>query len=270
MACDANGSFYRPLHGCYWKSLMWKHFCVAVSFLTVFRLPSTAEQTAAPEDLAASFSWFPLVGFMLGLCMVAMANLCQGLPPSLLAVILTALLAIMTRGLHLDGLADLADGIGGGYTAERRLEIMKDSRTGAFGALALIFAILLKTTAIYTLVVGQCWTGMLLAPVLSRFSMVLGAYRMPYARCAGGLGKPFLEHMNSEQVLAAFLLSAIFLVLVSLKYGLLLLGLAIGCAALMRSLARRWLGGMTGDVLGALNEITEIVLLGASACCCAG
>jgi adenosylcobinamide-GDP ribazoletransferase len=249
---------------------MWNHFTIAVSFLTVFRLPYTSAQMATPADLAGSFSWFPLVGLMLGLCMVALANLFQSAPSLLLAVILTAFLAILTRGLHLDGLADLADGVGGGYTAERRLEIMKDSRTGAFGALALIFAVLLKSAAVYTLVLGHCWSGMLLAPALSRFAMVLGAYRMPYARSAGGLGKPFLEHMDFEQLLVAFLLSVTFLVLFSLKFAVLFMGIAMGCAGLMRFLARRWVGGMTGDVLGALNEITEIVLLGTSAFCCGG
>jgi len=249
---------------------MWKHFTIAVSFLTIFRLPYTAVQMAKPADLAGSFSWFPLVGIMLGLCMVAVAHLLQSAPPLLLAVILTAFLAILTRGLHLDGLADLADGVGGGYTAERRLEIMKDSRTGTFGALALIFAVLLKSAAIYTLVLGHCWSGMLLAPALSRFAMVLGAYRMPYARSAGGLGKPFLEHMDLQHLLSAFLLSVMFLVLFSLKLGVFYLVIAMGCAGLIRFLARRWLAGMTGDVLGALNEITEIALLGTSACCCGG
>jgi adenosylcobinamide-GDP ribazoletransferase len=249
---------------------MWKHFTIAVSFLTIFRLPHTATQMARPGDLAGSFSWFPLVGLMLGLCTVALAHLFQSAPPLLLAVILTAFLAILTRGLHLDGLADLADGVGGGYTAERRLEIMKDSRTGVFGALALIFAVLLKSAAMHTLVLGHCWSGMLLAPALSRFAMVLGAYRMPYARSAGGLGKPFLEHMDSHQLLVAFLLSVSFLVLFSMKFSVFYLGIAMGCAGLMRFMARRWVGGMTGDVLGALNEITEIVLLGTSACCCGG
>ncbi len=247
------------------KFPMWKHFSIAVSFLTIFRPPGTPSEMAAPSDLAASFSWFPLVGLLLGLCMVTPAFLLQNMPPLLLAVLLTALLAVLTRGLHLDGLADLADGVGGGYSIERRLEIMKDSRTGAFGALALIFAVLLKSAALYTLLLDHCWSGMLLAPALSRFSMVLGAYKMPYARSAGGLGKPFLEHMGFQPLLIAFLLSISLLFLIEMKSALFQLALAMGCAGLMRRLAGRWLGGMTGDVLGALNEITEITLLGFAA-----
>jgi adenosylcobinamide-GDP ribazoletransferase len=246
---------------------MWKYFTLAVSFLTLFRLPGTPSENITPTDLARSFSWFPAVGLLLGVCLVAMATLLNGAPPFLLAVLLTALLAVLTRGLHLDGLADLADGIGGGYTRERRLEIMKDSRTGAFGALALIFAVLLKSTAMYTLLLGHCWSALVAVPAMSRFAMVLGAYNMPHARSTGGLAKPFLEQMGFRQLLEASLLSVAILVLLAMKTAAFLLILVAACSVILRILARRWLGGMTGDVLGALNEITEIVLLAVSACC---
>ena len=250
--------------------MMWKHFTIAVSFLTIARVPFTSSQAITPADLARSFSWFPLVGLLLGLVLVAVACQLQNVPPLLLAVAITALLAILTRGLHLDGLADLADGVGGGYTPERRLEIMKDSRTGAFGALAVIFAVLLKSAALNTLVLGHCWSGILVAPALSRYAMLLGAYKMPYARSVGGLARPFLEHMDFQQVLGASLLSLTFLALISLKFSLLYLGLTLACVGLLRFLAGRWLGGITGDVLGALNEITEVVLLAFSASCFCG
>jgi adenosylcobinamide-GDP ribazoletransferase len=249
---------------------MWKHFSLAVSFLTLARLPHTPSDGITPADLAGSFSWYPAVGLLLGACLVAVASLLQSGPPLLIAVLLTALLAILTRGLHLDGLADLADGIGGGYTPERRLEIMKDSRTGAFGALALIFGVMLKSAALCTLVPAHCWSAILLAPAMSRFAMVLGAYQMPHARSTGGLARPFLEYINIQQLLGASALSIAFLALFSMKYAVFYLILTMGCAGLLRSLARRCLGGMTGDVLGALNEITEIVLLTVSACCFCG
>jgi adenosylcobinamide-GDP ribazoletransferase len=252
------------------KSLMWKHLAVAVSFLTIFRLPWTSSEIASPADLARSFSWFPLVGLMLGLCVVAPVYILQSGPPFVLAVLVAALLAVLTRGLHLDGLADVADGIGGGYTPERRLEIMKDSRTGPFGALALIFAVLLKVAALYTLILSHCWFAILLAPVLSRLAMVLGAYKMPYARRVEGLAKPFLEHMELQQLLAASLLSVLFLVFLSMRFAPFFLGIVVVCAGLSRFFARRWLGGTTGDMLGALNEITEVAVLTVSAFCFCG
>ena len=211
---------------------MWKHFTLAVSFLTLVRLPRTPSDDITPADLAGSFLWYPAVGLLLGACLVAAASLLQTGPPLLIAVLLTALLAILTRGLHLDGLADLADGIGGGYTPERRLEIMKDSRTGAFGALALIFAVLLKSAALYTLVLAHCWSALLLAPVMSRFAMVLGAYQMPHARSSGGLARPFLDHMDMQQLLGAFLLSLTFLALFSINYAVFYLVLATGVRGL--------------------------------------
>jgi adenosylcobinamide-GDP ribazoletransferase len=244
---------------------MWQQLTLAVSFLTILRLPFTPSPVAAPADLAGSFSWFPLVGLILGLCATAPAYLLPHTPPLLLAVLVTALLALLTRGLHLDGLADVADGLGGGYTPERRLEIMKDSRTGPFGALALIFAVLFKVTALHTLILAHCWSGMLLAPVLSRFAMVLGAFGMPHARKVGGLAAPFLEHMTFHQLTAASLLTVAMLVCYDFKFAALSVGLVAGCTGLARFLARRWLGGMTGDVLGALNEITEVALFAAAA-----
>ena len=100
--------------------------------------------------------------------------------------------------------------------------------------------------------------------------MVLGAYKMPYARSVGGLARPFLEHMDFQQVLGASLLSLLFLVFFSLKFAAFYLAIALACAGLLRFLSRRWLGGTTGDVLGALNEISEVVLLGVSASCFCG
>ncbi len=240
---------------------MWRELGIAVSFLTVFRLPWTSWEPASPADLARSFAWFPLVGLVLGLFTVAPAYLLQNGPPLVLAVLVAALLAVLTRGLHLDGLADLADGVGGGYTPERRLEIMKDSRTGPFGALALVFAVILKVAALNTLILSHCWFAILLTPALSRMAMVLGAYKMPYARRVEGLAKPFLEHMELQQLLSASLLSILILVLLGLRSAPLFLGIVVVCAGLSRYFARRWLGGTTGDMLGALNEIAEITLL---------
>lgn len=244
---------------------MWKELTLAVSFLSVFRLPFTPSRMAAPVELAKSFSWFPLVGLLLGVCITAPAYLMRNAPPLVLAVLITALLAALTRGLHLDGLADVMDGVGGGHTPERRLEIMKDSRTGPFGALALIFAVLFKVAALHTLILSHCWPAMLLVPALSRLAMVLGAYKMPYARSTGGLAKPFLEHMAFPQLLIATMLSLAFLILFDLHFAAFALSVVILSAGLARYLARRWLGGMTGDVLGALNEITEVVLFSGSA-----
>lgn len=246
---------------------MWSRLGTALSFLTLFRLPFTSSATLAPQELAESFSFFPLVGLALGFCYAAPAYALSGFMPALLlSVVVTALTAVLTRALHLDGLADLADGVGGGYSPERRLEIMKDSRTGAFGALAIALAVAFKVAALDALILRNAFSALLLVPVFSRFAMVLAAYRSPYARKEGGLGKPFLEHMVRRHVLTAFLFTAAPSLLIQPVFGLLALVLASGSVLALRLLCRRWLGGITGDALGAINEIVEVLLFSAAAC----
>jgi adenosylcobinamide-GDP ribazoletransferase len=183
------------------------------------------------------------------------------MPSVLLAILVTLLTTLLTRGLHLDGLADLADGVGGGYTAERRLEIMKDSRTGAFGALALIFAILLKAAALQTLILQKIWPPFLLVPVLSRFAMVLASYRASYPRKEGGLGRPFLENVTLREILIASLFSLSLSILLVRVLAPVYIAVMLVIVGALRRLGNCSLGGITGDVLGAINEITEIVLL---------
>jgi adenosylcobinamide-GDP ribazoletransferase len=198
--------------------------------------------------------------------MLALA--CAGIrlvPPLLLAVLISATLAVLTRALHLDGLADLADGIGGGYTPQRRLEIMKDSHTGAFGAVAIVLALGFKIAAMNTLLEHRFWAPFLLAPMFSRFSMVLAAHRSHYARAAGGLAKPFLEHMTGREVLHACLTTAIVSILFSPSLTLFFFPLVLGSVWSVRRLTQRTLGGITGDVLGAINEINEVLLFFAAA-----
>jgi adenosylcobinamide-GDP ribazoletransferase len=246
---------------------MWGRFGAALSFLTVYRLPfCAAGEILAPRELAATFSFFPLVGLTLGLSLAVPAHLFHRFVPlPLLAVWITTLLALLTRGLHLDGLADLVDGVGGGCTPERRLEIMKDSRSGAFGVLALVLAVAIKVTAIYALLLAGAWTPFFLAPMLSRSMMVFAAYKMPYAR-PNGLGKPFLENMSPVSLYAVGMFSLGASIALSFKFFWLYIPAGLLVVWLMRRLCMKWLGGMTGDVLGAVNEVAEVVLFSLAAC----
>lgn len=246
---------------------MRNHFPTALSFLTVFRLPRLTSDIVTAEDLAATFSFFPLVGIVLGGTILSVAYpLASFAPPLLLAVWITTLLAALTRALHLDGLADLADGIGGGYTKERRLEIMKDSRIGAFGAIALMLALLFKVSAICSLVSHNAWSPILLIPALSRTAMVLTAYKSPSARSGEGLGKLFLQHMNSKHLYTACGIALALSILLSPRFFLLYAALTVLTVLAIRRFTLKTLGGVTGDVLGATNELTEILLFSAAAC----
>jgi adenosylcobinamide-GDP ribazoletransferase len=186
-------------------------------------------------------------------------------PLPILSVLLTLLLALLTRFLHLDGLADLADGLWGGFTIQRRLEIMKDSRTGSFGAAALSLVLLLKTASFYSLLTLQTWGPIFVAPALARFSMVVAAYGSTYARPEGGLGQSFLTHMKFTDLLVASAIATGISAAGSLMYALPLLTSAVLCAYGIQLISHRMLGGVTGDVLGATNEICETIILALAA-----
>ena len=246
---------------------MWSQFVCALTFLTIIRLPFHHPRSVTSQELAQSFAFFPVIGLVIGaLSFLLTFFLAPWMPPLLLAVVLTAAMTMLTRALHLDGLADLIDGVGGGYTRERRLEIMKDSRTGAFGALALFLALIFKVAAFNTFILQASWAPFLFVPALSRYAMALAAYKSPYARAEGGLGKPFLEHItNRELLISSGFALAITLALARFYSPLYLLCLVIIVSLLRRS-TRRALGGITGDVLGAVNELVEVALFTLAAC----
>lgn len=245
---------------------MTKSIALAFSFLTILPVFAERARDASPRELAASFSAFPIVGAALGILMAGSAFLLHThVPLPILAVLLTLSMAVLTRFLHLDGLADLADGLWGGYTIERRLEIMKDSRTGSFGAAALSLILLLKSASIFSLLTHQAWPVVFMSPVFSRFAMVLAAHGSPYARKEGGLGESFLTHMTLNDLLKAAAISAVLSLPVSIPQAAILMPAAIAAAWTVKAIAIRMLGGITGDVLGAINEITEAVILAAGA-----
>lgn len=240
---------------------MWDSFATALSFLTVFRVPFSPHGEQTPVALARSLSFFPMVGLLLGTASLALAFLLLSVtPPLLSAAGITLFSVIATRAFHLDGLADFWDGLGGGYSRDRRLEIMKDSRTGTFGAAALSLAIALKIAALHALLVHRFGSPLLIVPAFSRLAMVLTAYKTTYARKEGGLGKPFLEHMTSREPRIAAALCVLFSTIMNPSYTALCLVVVLAFSQIMKRCSQRWFGGITGDVLGAVNEMTEIIL----------
>ncbi len=243
---------------------MWRRFALSLSFLTVLWLPVSGEIT--PSDSGGSYAFFPLVGFIVGLgAYSAVLLLHSFMPALLLAAWVCVVLTLLTRGFHLDGLADLADGLGGGYTVERRLEIMKDSATGAFGALALILALLVKTCSIYTLIVKGNWIVLAAVPALARFAIIVCAFKSSCAR-SSGLAKAGIEYITYGSVIAAALFALVFSLLSGFRQAPVLFASAASCGFFVRWLAHRSLGGVTGDVLGSAGEVTEVVLFTLCAC----
>jgi adenosylcobinamide-GDP ribazoletransferase len=231
---------------------------LAFSFLTIVPVPSRWLSGVGPVDLARSFAVFPIVGLALGGVSLLPAYLStpKG-SPLLHAALITAILCLLTRALHLDGLADVADGFGGGYTPARRLEIMKDSRTGAFGVTAIVLLVLLKVCALEILVTRQSWAAICSGTLLARFAMVVSAYGNHYARKEGGLGKSFVEHIAAFQLVAASVLALSLSWWLSGITALLVIVVLLCFVGAARFSSHRMIGGITGDVLGAVNEISE-------------
>ena len=239
---------------------LWAELRLATAFLTL--LPVGPAGTVAPLQLARSLTWFPLVGLLLGLMLAGLDLLLSPyLPATVVAGILMVLLVLLTGGLHLDGVADVADGLGGGRDAAARLRIMKDSRVGAMGVVALILVLLLKYQALAAFPAGERTIALLLMPAAGRWLPVLLAVTSPYARPEGGTGGAFIDHAGWPQLLGATgLLLALALYLCNWPGGVVLLLLALA-AWLFRAFVMARLGGVTGDVLGAAVEGGEVLTL---------
>jgi adenosylcobinamide-GDP ribazoletransferase len=235
----------------------------ALRFLTILPLPGRAE---APEEvLGRSTAWFPLVGALIG-AMLAGAGALAGLlwSPLVVRVLVVAGWAALTRGLHLDGLADSADGLLGGSSREKKLAIMKDSRIGTFGLLAVVCLLALKLAFLAELEDTALWRLLVPACALARWAMLLAVFVFPTA-VPDGLAGRFKRSCRWPQLaIGTFTATAVSFFFLGV-WGLSLLPL-LALATLLWSLGvRRALGGHTGDTYGALAEGGEALTLGALA-----
>ncbi len=236
-------------------------FLLAWQFLTI--LPGgKSHPDISPRDLGRSMSCYPLVGLMLGVILWAAYGLFSHIfPRTLCDGLVILLLVIITGALHLDGLADTLDGMAAGKSAGERLQIMRDHRVGTFGAVGLILILGVKFLALNSLPEEIIGKTLLVALVLSRWSMVQLTYRTPYARPEGGLGKIFKENVRKREMLIATAFSLVAAVFLLRLWGL-VLWLAVGVSALgIQLFFEKKIGGVTGDILGAANEIHEILVL---------
>ncbi len=232
-------------------------FLVALQFLTIIRL-----RRALPFDektLGRSGAFFPVVGLLLGAVVWALDHSFFLFFPSALAnVFVIASFAGLTRGLHLDGVADSVDGLWGGADQRRRLAIMKDSRLGTFGALALLAVVLTKLRALDFLQGAGRSSALLLSPMFGRWACIIMASLSLSAR-EEGLGALFVGNVQRRELL----LASTFTVLAGLCFigvvNLVLCGILAGLAVGVTRYCVRQLGGVTGDTLGAVGELVETV-----------
>jgi adenosylcobinamide-GDP ribazoletransferase len=236
---------------------------LAISFLTI--LPVIDQRPASDEAVAGSFLWFPVVGFAIGIALVGedwiLAHVC---PQVIRSVLIVASLTVITGAVHLDGLADTADALGAGRDRDRALEILRDSRVGTFGASAIFFDLTLKILALSTLAGTRRYLALIIAPTLARYAMLMVGLGIPYLR-ESGAGSTLLGGQDlvwRRKVALLFLIIACPMILSPFPTAAVFaLSLAIAIAFAMHLFYRRWLGGVTGDLIGACGELVEIVVL---------
>lgn len=181
-------------------------------------------------------------------------------PPLLAAVILVVSLIVLTRGLHLDGFMDCCDGLLGSFDRKRRLEIMRDPHVGAFAVTGVIGLLLIKVAALVSLPSASRMWVLLFCTCLSRWAMQMVLQIFPYAR-SQGIATPFLERGGWWQLAAGLILTLAATLALTGPFGLALMGAATTTGWGVGTWAAKLLGGVTGDVYGAVNEVVEAMVL---------
>nr|WP_174840274.1 MULTISPECIES: adenosylcobinamide-GDP ribazoletransferase [unclassified Ruegeria] len=234
---------------------------IPLAFVLLTRLPTPRLPETAFARQATAVWAFPIVGLVVG----ALATLTGwlaiwvGLPAFVSAALVVSVLIVVTGAMHEDGLADMFDGLWGGYTTERRLEIMKDSQIGTYGVLAIGLVQTLRITGIAALIHADLFTGFLAACMVSRSLMPVLMHFLPNARKSGlsqSVGRPPASSVGLGLFLAVSLAGLV------LGAGAILpVLLSCGTAFAVAMIAKAKIGGQTGDILGATQQLTEVTVL---------
>lgn len=232
-------------------------FYTALLFLTRIPLP---EIKLDEKRIATALPFFPLVGAVIGGVLTLIYIIGQQiLPKQVVAGIIIVVSIIITGGMHLDGFADTLDGLFCFGDREKKLTVMKDSRTGAYGVIGLICVILIKYLLISSLSKDYLVPALIGFPVLSRWMMTFSIVFYPYAR-ENGLGKAFAGQKLTDFFFAGLITVLINYITVKMQGLIVVSGVFIAGFLFIQYLSRQ-LGGMTGDTYGALNEFCEIMAL---------
>jgi adenosylcobinamide-GDP ribazoletransferase len=237
------------------------YLAAAIRFITV--LPAGPQEAYYPREMIA---FFPAVGVILGLVLAAAETLCSFvLPPPVTAALCVLVLVCFTGAFHLDGLADTADGLFSHRDKDKTLLIMKDSRIGVMGAVALICVLLLKYSSFSALAYHGAggfdrFIALMIIPAYSRAAMTAGVKFLPYARPGGGTAADLFEKPLAAAEFWGLGLCIFFSLFLGWQAIIINLVFFITCAGLIL-FYRRKINGITGDMLGALCEITETLLL---------
>lgn len=237
-----------------------KRIITAVTFLTIIPLPNNG--VVQPKEFGKSMAYFPLVGMLIGALLVgAQMLLIIIFSPLTTTVLLIAFWSCLTGFLHLEGFVDAVDGFSASSNKERILEVMRDHHCGAKGVVAIVFLIIVKIVLLKDVPASLLMPALVITPASSRWVMV-AASLCPHARNEKSLGKSFVENVGStEVVIASIILMIAGLSLLQIQFVVLMIPIFI-LALLFLFYVTRKINGVTGDILGAMNELTEVVCLG--------
>ena len=262
-----------------------KNFLWALNFLTI--IPTGKRWHERSPEIGKVAFWFPIVGLLIGVILSFIYFPAIRFFPHLVAdAIILIIYVFITGGLHLDGFADTCDGLFGGNTRERKLEIMRDSRTGSYGALCLICTIGLKYLCLVSIdpkaiaglslisdyktieglspiYVYACEKGkvLLFMCAIGRWSQILSAALSNYARDEKGTGQIIVENLSLKHALLSSLVPGILIFLFCGIKGIFVFFIVALVSILLTSYVKKKIGGMTGDTLGAVNEVSELTVL---------
>lgn len=233
-------------------------FLLALTFFT--RIPSPIELNYSPEKLNSSSKYFPAVGIIVGLSGAASFALANALLPLPVAIVLSTATTILVTGcFHEDGFSDMCDGFGGGWTRSQVLEIMKDSRVGAYGATGLLLMLLGKFEALKAMPAAFTPYALVIAHPVSRLVATSILYTEEYVReDATSKSKPLATRASKAEFLVALLTAVAPLLLFAPSLFLPLLITLFTVRVLFIRLLRRKLGGYTGDCLGSAQQLSEL------------
>ena len=231
----------------------------AVGFLTI--VPVGRGYRPREGDFGRAAIWFPVVGLLVGLALAGVDWWGRVLwDPYVAAALVLGVGVVVTGGLHIDGLMDTADALFSRQSRERMLEIMRDPRSGALGVAAGVCVLAAKFAAYGHLSGPDHWRVIATAPIAGRLAMVVALGVFPYAR-EQGTGTQMTKETGGRHVVGAIVLGVGGAAALLRTSGFWLVGLAIALAAVLGGYASRRLGGLTGDVYGALNELVEVAAL---------
>ena len=237
-------------------------FVTGFQFLT--RIPIVNQTEWSMESFGRSVKFFPLIGGIIGLLLFSFVHIIQyffsvKVPIHIVGIGVILFEILLTGGLHCDGLMDTVDGIFSGRPRDKMLEIMKDSRVGAFGAMAFSLLLVVKYSVIMDIEFSMLPLALLVMPIVGRVAVVIGIVFYPYAR-VNGLGKVFYDCSHRQTVVVGGIIALLLLVPLG-KIALMSAAGGIGVAILFCEYVKKKLGGLTGDVYGAIVELTEIIAL---------